>query len=113
VDAQIQAYGAGRGSTGLGRWSGDGRMSSCAHATCDMLLSLCVFHPTLCAPLLVCSHAMVHTHIGRVRSELGFEDDSDQLLRYIWWESQKQMGRESQANYLVGVSQATVMKGRF
>eukprot|EP00306_Pavlova_sp_CCMP459_P007179 CAMPEP_0185157722 /NCGR_PEP_ID=MMETSP1139-20130426/1946_1 /TAXON_ID=298111 /ORGANISM="Pavlova sp., Strain CCMP459" /LENGTH=496 /DNA_ID=CAMNT_0027722823 /DNA_START=19 /DNA_END=1511 /DNA_ORIENTATION=- len=50
---------------------------------------------------------------GRVRSELGFEDDSDQLLRYIWWESQKQMGRESQANYLVGVSQATVMKGGF
>eukprot|EP00306_Pavlova_sp_CCMP459_P014504 CAMPEP_0185212190 /NCGR_PEP_ID=MMETSP1140-20130426/67403_1 /TAXON_ID=298111 /ORGANISM="Pavlova sp., Strain CCMP459" /LENGTH=554 /DNA_ID=CAMNT_0027780041 /DNA_START=25 /DNA_END=1692 /DNA_ORIENTATION=- len=116
VDAQIQAYGAGRGSTGQGdgaEMDGDGRMSSCAHATCDMLLSLCVFHPTLCAPLLVCSHAMVHTHIGRVRSELGFEDDSDQLLRYIWWESQKQMGRESQANYLVGVSQATVMKGGF
>jgi len=46
-----------------------------------------------------------------VAEALGFSASSQELLDYIWWESQQELGGKGKSSYMVGVNQAVYVAG--
>jgi NADPH-dependent ferric siderophore reductase len=46
-----------------------------------------------------------------VAEAMGFQASSQDLLDYIWWESQQELGGKGKSSYMVGVNQAVYVAG--